>query len=179
LASIPEDASNITKNAEVLSGVPPINKLPFYAKQQKIILRNSGLIDPSSIEEYVARDGYQSLNRALLNLSPQGVIDEVTRSGLRGRGGAGFPAGKKWQGCSDATGKPKYIVCNADEGNPGAYMDRTVLESDPYSVIEGMTIGGFAVGANDGYIYVRNEYPLAIERINRAIARAGELGLLG
>jgi len=179
LASIPEETSDIPKNSEVLSGVPLINELPFYARQQKIILRNSGLIDPYSIEEYVARSGYQSLSRALLNLSPQEVIDEITRSGLRGRGGAGFPTGKKWQTCSDATGKPKYIICNADEGDPGAYMDRTVLESDPYSIIEGMTIGVYAIGASNGYVYVRNEYPLAIERINHAIDRAGEFGLLG
>ncbi|MBL7204115.1 MAG: NADH-quinone oxidoreductase subunit NuoF [Desulfobacteraceae bacterium] len=179
LASIPEDAPDIPKSAEVLSGVPLINELPFYAQQNKIILRNSGMIDPCSIEEYVDRGGYQSLSRALLNLSPQDVIDEITISGLRGRGGGGFPTGKKWQVCSDATGKPKYLICNGDEGDPGTYMDRTLLESDPYSVIEGMTIGGFAIGANDGYIYVRNEYPLAIERINRAIDRAEELGLLG
>ena len=179
LASIPEETSNIPKNSEVLSGVPLINKLPFYAQQHKIILRNSGLIDPCSIQEYVARSGYQSLSRALLNLSPQDVIDEITRSGLRGRGGGGFPTGKKWQVCSDATGNPRYIICNADEGDPGAYMDRTVLESDPYSIIEGMTIGGYAIGASNGYVYVRNEYPLAIERINHAIDRASELGLLG
>jgi len=179
LASIPEEDSNTRKNAEHLSGIPLIGELPFYAQQHKIILRNSGLVDPFSIEEYIARGGYQSLGRAILNLSPQDVIDEITQSGLRGRGGGGFPTGKKWGVCSNETGEPKYIICNADEGDPGAYMDRTVLESDPYSVIEGMTIGGYAIGANTGYVYVRNEYPLAIERINRAIARAEEFGLLG
>jgi NADH:ubiquinone oxidoreductase subunit F (NADH-binding)/(2Fe-2S) ferredoxin/Pyruvate/2-oxoacid:ferredoxin oxidoreductase delta subunit len=179
LASIPEETSTFPKRAAVLSKIPPINELPFYAQQHKIILRNSGLIDPCSIEEYAAMGGYQSLSRALLKLSPQDVIDEITRSGLRGRGGGGFPTGKKWQVCRDATGKPKYIISNADEGDPGAYMDRTVLESDPYSVIEGMAIGGYAIGASNGHIYVRNEYPLAIERINSAIVRAEASGLLG
>ena len=179
LASIHEETSNFLNRAAVLSKIPLISELPFYAQQHKIILRNSGLIDPCSIEEYAARGGYQSLSRALLKLSPQDVIDEITRSGLRGRGGGGFPTGKKWQVCRNATGKPKYIICNADEGDPGAYMDRTVLESDPYSVIEGMTIGGYAIGARHGHIYIRNEYPLAIERIKSAIARAEASGLLG
>ena len=179
LASVPEEHSNIRTIEEPLPGMPIISELPFYAQQQKIVLRNSGLIDPCSIEEYIATGGYQSLSRAILNLSPQAVTDEIIRSGLRGRGGGGFPTGKKWEVCSNETEGPKYIICNADEGDPGAYMDRTVLESDPFSVIEGITIGGYAIGANKGYVYVRNEYPLAIERINRAIAQGKEFGLLG
>ncbi len=165
--------------AESFSGVPLLNELPFYARQRKIILRNCGLLDPARVEEYVARGGYQALAHALLDLTPQEVIDEVLRSGLRGRGGAGFPTGRKWQVCHDAPGQPKYVICNGDEGDPGAYMDRTVLESDPYSVIEGLTIAGYGIGAHQGYAYIRDEYPLAIERIAQAVARAEELGLLG
>jgi NADH:ubiquinone oxidoreductase subunit F (NADH-binding) len=144
-----------------------------------VILRNSGLIDPLSLEEYAARGGYQGLARALLDYSPQAVIAEVVASGLRGRGGGGFPTGRKWQICRDAEVTPRYIICNGDEGDPGAYMDRTVLESDPYSVIEGLVIGGYAVGAHEGYVYVRDEYPLAVERVTQAIARSSEVGLLG
>jgi len=161
------------------AALPLLNQLPFYARQHKIVLRNSGLLDPTSIEEYAARGGYQALARVLLDLTPPGVIDEVLGSGLRGRGGAGFPTGRKWQICHDAPGQPKYVICNGDEGDPGAYMDRTVLESDPYSVIEGMVIGGYAIGAREGYLYVRDEYPLAVERVTQAVARAEELGLLG
>jgi len=164
------------------SGVPDVvmlNRLPFYEHQHKIVLRNSGLIDPLSIEEYVFHGGYKALSRALLDFSGDQVIETITQSGLRGRGGGGFPTGQKWQICRDVSADSKYIICNADEGDPGAYMDRTVLESDPYSVIEGLTIGGYAVGAATGYIYVRDEYPLAIERLNRALDRAKELGLLG
>jgi len=164
---------------EPAEGLPLLDELPFYSRQCKIVLRNSGLIDPTRVEEYVARGGYQALARALLDLTPQEVIDEMLRSGLRGRGGAGFPTGCKWQVCRDAPGQPKYIICNGDEGDPGAYMDRTVLESDPYSVIEGVTIAGYAIGAREGYVYVRDEYPLAVERVTQAVARAEELGLLG
>ena len=167
------------RGGAVLPGVPLLNELPFYSRQRKIVLRNCGLIDPTSIEEYIARDGYQSLARALLELASQGVIDEVLHSGLRGRGGAGFPTGRKWQICHDAPGQSKYVICNGDEGDPGAYMDRTVLESDPYSIIEGLTIAGYGIGAHEGYIYVRDEYPLAVERVTQAVARAEELGLLG
>ena len=174
LAVIPEDHTS-----QVLPGVPFLNELPFYARQHKIILRNSGLVDPTRVEEYVAREGYQALAHALLDLSPQDVIDEVVSAGLRGRGGGGFPTGCKWQVCRDAAGEPKYVICNGDEGDPGAYMDRTVLESDPHSVIEGMIIGGYAVGAHEGTIYVRDEYPLAVERVSQAVAQAEELGLLG
>jgi NADH-quinone oxidoreductase subunit F len=175
LAAIPEEPP---AGSEPAGGLPLLDELPFYANQHKVILRNSGLIAPTRLEEYVARGGYQGLARAL-ELAPQAVVDEVTRSGLRGRGGGGFPTGRKWQICRDASGKPKYIICNGDEGDPGAYMDRTVLESDPYSVIEGMVIGGYAIGANEGYIYVRDEYPLAVERVIQAVARAEEAGLLG
>ena len=177
LAVIPEE--NPPAGLEPAGGLPLLNELPFYARQHKIVLRNSGLIDPARIEEYVARGGYQGLACALLDLDPQTVVDQVARSGLRGRGGAGFPTGRKWQICHDAPGQPKYVVCNGDEGDPGAYMDRTVLESDPYSVIEGLTVAGYAINARQGYIYVRDEYPLAVERVTQAVARAGELGLLG
>jgi NADH:ubiquinone oxidoreductase subunit F (NADH-binding)/NAD-dependent dihydropyrimidine dehydrogenase PreA subunit/(2Fe-2S) ferredoxin len=159
--------------------LPLLTQLPFYRQQQKVILRNCGLIDPLKLEEYVARGGYQGLAHALLDLTPQAVVDEVVGSGLRGRGGGGFPTGRKWQLCRDAPGQPKYIICNGDEGDPGAYMDRTVLESDPYSVIEGLVIGGYAIGAHEGYLYVRDEYPLAVERVALALARAKEAGLLG
>jgi len=179
LAVIPDRNQVFQKKPGFLEGVPLLDELPFYSRQRKIILRNCGLIDPTSIEEYIARDGYQSLARALLELAPQEVIDEVLHSGLRGRGGAGFPTGRKWQICHDAPGQPKYVICNGDEGDPGAYMDRTVLESDPYSVIEGLTIAGYGIGAHQGYVYVRDEYPLAVERVTQAVARANELGLLG
>jgi NADH:ubiquinone oxidoreductase subunit F (NADH-binding)/Pyruvate/2-oxoacid:ferredoxin oxidoreductase delta subunit/(2Fe-2S) ferredoxin len=180
LAVIQEnEAFEVSETSKVLPGVPFLKELPFYARQHKIILRNSGLLDPASIEEYVARGGYQALVRTLTDLTAQAVVDEVVRSGLRGRGGGGFPTGRKWQVCCDAPGEPKYIICNGDEGDPGAYMDRTVLESDPYSIIEGMTIGGYAIGAHEGYVYVRDEYPWAVERVTHAVARAEELGLLG
>jgi NADH-quinone oxidoreductase subunit F len=178
IAPTPNPSPNSGRGEAVLPGIPLLDELPFYASQHKVILRNSGLIDPVRLEEYVARGGYQGLARAL-ELAPQAVVDEVTRSGLRGRGGGGFPTGRKWQICRDAPGEPKYIICNGDEGDPGAYMDRTVLESDPYSIVEGMVIGGYAVGANEGYIYVRDEYPLAVERVTQAVARAEEAGLLG
>ena len=177
LAIIPdEDESPSRTGAE---DPPLLHELPFHARQRKVILRNSGLIDPLSLEEYVAQGGYQGLARALLEMSPQAVVDEVVASGLRGRGGGGFPTGCKWQICRDVERMPKYIICNGDEGDPGAYMDRTVLESDPYSVIEGMVIGGYAIGAQEGYLYVRDEYPLAIERVTEAVTRASKAGLLG
>ena len=176
LAIIPERNQVFSEKPGFL---PLLDELPFYSRQRKIILRNCGLIDPARIEEYIARGGYQALARTLLDLTPQEVMDEVLHSGLRGRGGAGFPTGRKWQICHDAPGQPKYVICNGDEGDPGAYMDRTVLESDPYSVVEGLTIAGYAIGTRQGYIYVRDEYPLAVERVTQAVARAGELGLLG
>jgi len=153
--------------------------LDFYNKQLKIALRNCGFIDPGNIAEYIARGGYFSLFKALHEMTPQEVIEEVQKSGLRGRGGAGFPTGTKWQSCRKAKGAIKYVICNADEGDPGAYMDRSILEGDPHSVLEGMIIGAYAIGAHEGYMYVRNEYPLAIEKITKAIEQAQECGLLG
>jgi NADH-quinone oxidoreductase subunit F len=162
-----------------LAQVPAYHQQPFFASQRKIVLRNSGFIDPTSLEEYVARGGYSRLAHALSELTPQKVIDEVTRSGLRGRGGGGFLTGHKWQVARDAPGEAKYIICNGDEGDPGAYMDRTVLESDPHSVIEGVIMGAYAIGARQGYAYVRDEYPLAAGRLADAIAQAEAHGLLG
>lgn len=159
--------------------IPRISEIGFYRKQTLIALRNRGLTDPESIDQYIGRDGYRAVAKALLEMIPEGIIEEVLASGLRGRGGAGFPTGLKWRFCNQATGDPKYILCNADEGDPGAFMDRSVLESDPHAIVEGMTIGGKAIGANMGYIYVRAEYPLAIERLNIAIGQAREYGLLG
>src|SRR5512139_1120969 len=158
---------------------PMFSEQPFVARQRKIVLRNCGLIDPASIEEYIARGGYQGLQRALRDFTPQQVIEEMTRSGLRGRGGGGFSTGRKWRIAREAPGETKYLICNGDEGDPGAYMDRTVLESDPHSVIEGMIIGAYAVGALEGYAYIRDEYPLAVERMTMAVKQAEELGLLG
>lgn len=156
-----------------------MDKLPFFAKQVKIATRNVGYIDPTNIEEYIARDGYFALTKVLSQMSPEQVIEEIKRSGLRGRGGAGFPTGLKWELTRKAKGDRKYIVCNADEGDPGAFMDRSVLEGDPHTVLEAMTIAGYAIGAQQGYIYVRAEYPLAIERLQIAIAQAKEYGFLG
>jgi len=162
-----------------VSDIPFYEEIPFFAKQKKIALRNCGYIDPGSIEEYVARSGYRSLQKALSDMSPEEVIDEVKKSGLRGRGGGGFPTGLKWEFTRKAQGDARYIICNADEGDPGAYMDRSVLEGDPHTVIEGMIIGGYAIGASKGFIYVRSEYPLAIERLERALAQAASAGFLG
>lgn len=159
--------------------IPLYKEIPFFAKQKKIALRNCGYIDPGSLEEYIARFGYKALYKAVVEMSPDDVISEIKESGLRGRGGGGFPTGLKWGFTRKAKGKEKYIVCNADEGDPGAYMDRSVLEGDPHTVIEGMIIGGYAIGAVEGFIYVRTEYPLAIERLNTAFLQAREMGLLG
>jgi NADH-quinone oxidoreductase subunit F len=190
----PEDGALIVEEhllkgrpVERLMYVPPeggepeldINKIPFFALQKKVVLRNCGEIDPGSIEEYIARDGYEALARVVTEMTPAEVIDIVKRSGLRGRGGAGFPTGLKWELTAKATGSPKYVVCNADEGDPGAFMDRSVLEGDPHSVIEAMAIAGYAIGASQGYIYIRAEYPLAIERLSIAIQQARDYGLLG
>ncbi|MBC7249746.1 MAG: NADH-quinone oxidoreductase subunit NuoF [Anaerolineae bacterium] len=177
LAIIPEEKP--PAGSKPAGGLPRLNDLPFYSRQHKIVLRHCGLIDPASVAEYVAQGGYEALAHALLDLTPEQVIDEVLRAGLRGRGGAGFPTGRKWQICQAVPIQPKYVICNGDEGDPGAYMDRTVLESDPHSVIEGLIIAGYAIGAHQGYIYVRDEYPLAVERVTQAVARAEELGLLG
>ena len=158
--------------------LPSFQDFPRAQYEQKIILKNCGHIDPTQIEHYIAGGGYAALSKAL-EMKPEDVVEEVKRSGLRGRGGAGFPAGQKWQYCREAKGRPKYIICNADEGDPGAFMDRSILESDPHSVIEGMIIAGYAVGARHGYIYVRAEYPLAVERVEIALNQAKKLHLTG
>jgi NADH:ubiquinone oxidoreductase subunit F (NADH-binding)/(2Fe-2S) ferredoxin len=150
-----------------------------YEKQFRIVLRNCGVIDPDKIDEYIAREGYGALEKVLSAMKPQDVIDELLKSGLRGRGGAGFPTGKKWQFAASQPAGQKYMVCNADEGDPGAYMDRSTLEGDPHSVLEAMTIAGYAIGASKGFFYIRAEYPLAIQRLETAIAQATEYGLLG
>lgn len=155
-----------------------VPELPRFERELRLVLRHCGYIDPQNINHYVANGGYSGLNKAL-TMSPEEIIEELTKSGLRGRGGAGFPAHVKWEQCRMAEGKPKYVICNGDEGDPGAFMDRVVLESDPHEVIEGMIIAGYAIGANQGYIYVRSEYPLAIERIQIALEQANELGILG
>ncbi len=159
--------------------IPLYEDISFFKKQMKIVLRNCGYIDSDSIDQYIGRDGYSSILKAVTTMKPQEVIDQVKHSGLRGRGGAGFPTGMKWDFCRQAKGNPKYIICNADEGDPGAYMDRSVLEGDPHSVLEGMLIGAFAIGATEGIIYVRTEYPLAIEKLTRAIEQAEDYGFLG
>jgi len=148
-------------------------------KEIRVVLRNCGKIDPENIEDYIAEDGYQALGRVLSELTPEQVIDEVLKSGLRGRGGAGFPTGKKWQFCRASKDTPKYVICNADEGDPGAFMNRRVLEGDPHSVIEGMIIGAYAIGSNQGYIYCRAEYPIAVRTLRIAIQQARNFGLLG
>ncbi len=162
-----------------VDGVPSYADLPLFRRQMRIVMRNCGIVDPASLEEYAGRGGYHALWRALWSLKPEDVVREVTASGLRGRGGAGFPTGRKWQAVRDAKGDPKYVICNADEGDPGAYMDRGVLEGDPHSVIEGMIIGGYALGAHEGVIYVRDEYPLAVARVTAAIRQATHADLLG
>ncbi len=160
--------------------VVPLEKdIPFYAGQTRIVRKINGFIDPMSIDDYIARGGYAALATVLKQEDPEAVIDEVERSGLRGRGGAGFPAGTKWRYCRNNPGEKHYIICNGDEGDPGAFMDRAVLEDNPHSVIEGMLIAAFAIGADEGYVYVRHEYPLAVSRLRHALAEARERGLLG
>jgi NADH:ubiquinone oxidoreductase subunit F (NADH-binding)/(2Fe-2S) ferredoxin len=155
------------------------HEIDFYSKQQRILLDNCGIIDPENIDHYLAREGYQALRKVLTEMTPEAVIEDVLNSGLRGRGGAGFPAGLKWRFARQTQNWPKYVICNADEGDPGAFMDRSVLEGDPHSVIEGMIIAAYAIGARYGYIYCRAEYPLAIRRLEVALAQAYELELLG
>jgi len=167
---------------ETKQPVPVLNDIPFFKKQVLIALRNRGLIDPEKIDEYIARDGYKAMAKALSDMLPEKIISEITLAGLRGRGGAGFPTGLKWQlvrQAASANGGQKYIVCNGDEGDPGAFMDRSILEADPHSIIEGMVIGAKAMGATAGFVYVRNEYPLAVERLGIALKQAREYGLLG
>jgi NADH:ubiquinone oxidoreductase subunit F (NADH-binding)/(2Fe-2S) ferredoxin len=159
--------------------VPKMSDIGFFKKQQLIALANRGSIDPEKIDEYIAKDGYKALAKALTEMTPEEVIEEIKNSGLRGRGGAGFPTGRKWEFCRNAPGDKKYIICNADEGDPGAFMDRSIVESDPHSIIEGMVIGAYAIGAISGFVYIRDEYPLALKRLNYAIGQAIEYGLLG
>jgi len=159
--------------------VPYFKDINFYKKQQHIVLRNCGRINPERIEDYIAASGYQALRNVLFKMTPQQIIDEIKFSGLRGRGGAGFPTATKWQFCRDAPGNQKYIICNADEGDPGAFMDRSMMEGDPHSVIEGMVIAAYAIGATEGYIYIRAEYPLAVKRVLLAIRGAETKGFLG
>lgn len=161
-----------------IDGIPKFWDLPMLKPQVRIALRNCGIIDPEKINHYIARDGYSGLDKAL-KMNPQDVIEEIKKSGLRGRGGAGFPTGMKWQFCHDAPGTEKYLICNADEGDPGAFMDRSLLESDPHTVLEGMLIGAYAMGTTHGYIYCRAEYPLAIERLELALKQMEEYGLIG
>ena len=165
----------ITENDEIKG----LNETNFYAKQMRVALRNCGVIDPENIEEYIAADGYKALGKVLTEMTREEVIQEILDSGLRGRGGGGFPTGLKWKFTYAAEGDKKYVACNADEGDPGAFMDRSVLEGDPHSVIEAMAIAAYAVGADQGYIYIRAEYPIAVQRLEIAIKQAREYGLLG
>ena len=165
----PEQAKKLVAEANI----------PFYQKQYRIVLRNCGVIDPEKIDDYIARDGYKAIEKVLFEMTPEQVVEEMLKSGLRGRGGAGFPTGMKWKFAQQQPKGQKYMVCNADEGDPGAYMDRSTLEGDPHSILEAMTIAGYAIGASKGFIYIRAEYPLAIHRLEVAIAQARELGLLG
>ena len=163
----------------VTETVHSLSDTKFYKKQHRVALRNCGVINPESIDEYIGTDGYQALGKVLTEMKPQEVIDTILASGLRGRGGAGFPTGRKWQFAADQPAGKKYVVCNADEGDPGAFMDRSVLEGDPHAVLEAMAIAGYAIGADEGYIYVRAEYPIAVQRLTIAINQAREYGLLG
>ncbi|MBI5967324.1 MAG: NAD(P)H-dependent oxidoreductase subunit E, partial [Deltaproteobacteria bacterium] len=160
-------------------GIPRMKDIPFFGPQVLRVLRNRGLIDPENIDEYIAKDGYVALHKALTQMSPEQIIAEVKESGLRGRGGAGFPTGDKWEEARKYNRFPKYVICNGDEGDPGAFMDRSVLEADPHAVLEGMAICAKAIDSHEGYLYVRAEYPLAIKRLNQAIEQARNLGLFG
>ncbi len=187
---VPEIVSKTVAKGEVISRLlyrhPETQKtlfreddLPFYKKQLRVVFGQNGMIDPAKIEDYYAIEGYQALAKVLSEMTPEGVISEVKKAGLRGRGGGGFPAAVKWEGVRKAHGDPKYIIANGDEGDPGAYMDRSLMEGNPHSIIEGMIIGAYAVGAHDGYIYVRNEYPLAVTHLTIAIEAARGAGILG
>lgn len=159
--------------------VPKMADIHFFADQSLLVLRNRGLIDPENIDEAIARGAYEGLAKVLTSMTPEQVIGEIKASGLRGRGGGGFPTGIKWETCRSAPGDKRYVICNADEGDPGAFMDRSTVESDPHAVIEGMCIGAYAIGSSEGYVYIRNEYPVALERLRTAIGQAREYGLLG
>jgi len=173
-----EDIRNPLEKVNPLKGIPFLEEIPFYSRQVKVALRNCGYIDPQSVQEYIGRGGYFAFIRVLAEMKPEDIITSIKRSGLRGRGGGGFPTGIKWESCRKHDGE-RYVICNADEGDPGAYMDRSVLEGDPHSVLEGMLIAAYAIGSAQGYIYVRNEYPLAVKRLVNAIRQAEDLGLLG
>jgi bidirectional [NiFe] hydrogenase diaphorase subunit len=177
----PDQAPSIIEamNGGTASAIEGDPQHPFFARQTKVVREHSGKLDPDRIEEYIAIGGYQSLYKALYEMTPAEVVDQVSKSGLRGRGGGGYPTGLKWATVAKMPGDQKYIICNGDEGDPGAFMDRSVLESDPHLVLEGMAIAGYAVGANHGYIYVRAEYPLAIQRLQKGIQQAKKYGLLG
>ncbi len=166
------------EDAHELSDVPILWDLPFFAKQRRRVLKNTGIIDPESLQEYLDAGGYAGLETAL-QMTPEDVNEEVEEAGLRGRGGAGFPAGLKWRFAREAEGQPKYVICNADEGDPGAFMDRSILEGDPHVIIEGLAIAAYAIGAEHGYVYCRSEYPLALERLEKAIEDARKAGYLG
>ncbi len=161
----------------VLAKTP--EEIPFYKSQQRIVLIDNGIIDPTNIEDYIAVGGYNALSKALFSMKQDEVIEEVSKAGLRGRGGGGFNTARKWRSCRNAPGTPKYVICNGDEGDPGAFMDRSIMEGNPHSVIEGMIIGAYAIGSSRGYIYVRNEYPLAVEHLTKALSQAREHGFLG
>ena len=167
------------KEAEDTEAVRALSDTNFYKKQTRVALRNCGVINPEEIDEYIAFDGYQALAKVLTEMTPRQVIEEITRSGLRGRGGAGFPTGKKWEFAANSVSDKKYVCCNADEGDPGAFMDRSVLEGDPHAVIEAMAIAAYAIGSDQGYVYIRAEYPIAVQRLQIAIDQAKEYGLLG
>ena len=188
---VPEIAQSLSPNGhQVVEGplykdpltgnpVPNYKDIAFYNRQQRTVLKNCGNIDPENIDEYLSIGGYQSLKKVLNEYTPDGVLEEVKKSGLRGLGGAGFPTWRKWEACKSNPGDQKYLICNADEGDPGAFQDRSILEGDPHSVIMGMTIAGYTIGASKGYVYVRAEYPLAVRRLEIAIAQARERGFLG
>lgn len=190
VADVPEIVAETLVNKQLVERLiykDPVSKqkisreaeVPFYSHQLRLIFGNNGLIDPTNIDDYVAMEGYSASAETLFSMSPEEVIDTIKKSGLRGRGGGGFPTGIKWDSCRKAHGEPKYVMCNADEGDPGAYMDRSLLEGNPHSVLEGMIIGAYAIGSNEGFIYVRNEYPLAVKNIDIAIKQAEDYGLLG
>ena len=166
---------SVTEDGKIRS----LEEIDFYKKQKRVALRNCGVIDPENINEYIAFDGYKALAKALTEMSRDDVIDVILKSGLRGRGGAGFPTGLKWKFAKAPESDVKYVCCNADEGDPGAFMDRSVLEGDPHSVLEAMAIAGYAIGSQQGYIYVRAEYPIAVKRLRIAIDQAREAGMLG
>jgi bidirectional [NiFe] hydrogenase diaphorase subunit len=177
----PEDADAIVQSAggEVVARLHCPTDAPFFTRQQKIVLENVDRIDPEKIEDYIAYEGYAALAKCLDEMAPAEVVEQVVRSGLRGRGGGGYPTGLKWSSVAKAAGQRKFVICNGDEGDPGAFMDRSVLESDPHRVIEGMAIAGYACGAQKGYVYVRAEYPLAVKRLKEAIKQAEKMGVLG